>query len=64
MKLEEKIVNNIHKIKITYEAEDEKRPATMMELQRAVSFATDEEKTRASITGYLAYEDGHLHIKF
>lgn len=64
MSIEEKILANLANIKITYVAEDEKRPATMMELQRAISLATEAEKHEAVNSGYIPYEDGYIVIKF
>lgn len=64
MTIEEKIVNNINDIKITYVAEDEQRPATMMELQRAITLARPEEKEIALKKSYIPFEDGYITIKF
>lgn len=64
MKIEDKILTNLSNIKITYVAEDEKRPATMMELQRAISLATEMEKSEATNNGHIPYEDGYIIIKF
>ena len=64
MKIEDKVLANLANIKITYVAEDEKRPATMMELQRAISLATDMEKSEAVNSGHIPYEDGYIIIKF
>ena len=62
--LEEKILKNIETLKATYEAEDESYPVKMLELQRAVSLASDSEKESAVKDGYLPYEDGYIHIQF
>ena len=64
MTLENKILANTNNISIRYEAEDEKRPATMMELKRAISLATEKEKSEAVNSGYIPYEDGYILIKF
>ncbi len=64
MPLENKILSNIHSIKLMFVAEDEKRSATMKELQTAISLAKESDKISAVETGYLPYEDGYIVIKF
>lgn len=62
--LEEKILKNIGTLKATYESEDEIYPVKMLELQRAVALASDQEKESAVKDGYLPYEDGYIRIQF
>lgn len=60
------IIANVQKIRLTFEAEDENRPATMAELMAAVSSAKTEEleKFLKSKNKHLFFEDGYITVKF
>lgn len=64
MTIEEKIIRNIDNITIRYEAEDENRPATMRELQEAISLASPSEKMGAVTSNHIPYMDGYIVMSF
>ena len=64
MTIEEKIIRNINNITLRYEAEDENRPATMRELQMAISLASPSEKMTAVTSNHIPYMDGHIVMSF
>lgn len=64
MTIEEKVIRNLNNITIRYEAEDENRPATMRELQEAISLASPSEKTTAVTSNHIPYMDGYIVMSF
>ena len=64
MTIEEKIIRNINNITLRYEAEDENRPATMRELQRAIPLASPSEKMIAVTSNHIPYMDGYIVMSF
>ena len=64
MTIEEKIIRNINNITLRYEAEDENRPATMRELQMAISLASPSEKITAVTSNHIPYMDGYIVMSF
>ncbi len=64
MTIEEKVIRNINNITLRYEAEDENRPATMRELQRAISLASSSEKISAVTSNHIPYMDGYIVMSF
>ena len=64
MTIEEKIIRNINNITLRYEAEDENRPATIRELQRAISLSSPSEKITAVTSNHIPYMDGYIVMSF
>ena len=62
--IEEKVIKNLNNISLRYEAEDENRPATMRELQEAISLASPSEKMAAVTNNYILYMDGYIVMSF
>lgn len=60
------IIANISSLRLTFESEEESRPATMRELQMAVSTARTEELERFlnSKDRSLFFEGGYVTVKF
>ena len=64
-KVQELILANVTTIKLSYESEDERRPATMQELMNALSLANTDElvKFADSKRKALMFEDGYIIVK-
>lgn len=60
------IIANVSTIRLTYEAEDEKRAATMAELMEALNTASveDLEKFLVCKNKHLFFADGYISVKF
>lgn len=64
--VQELIISNVRKIRLAFEAEDGRRPATIQELMSAVNTARTEELEEflSSKNKTLFFEDGYITVKF